>query len=95
MHATTSHTEQSSHPEISVANLRSSLGDTINRATYAGDRVIITRRGKPSAAIISSDDLAYFEALEDAADSEALAAARRADDGYRVGIDAIATKYGL
>lgn len=51
--------------EISVADLRSNLAEFMNRVQYAGERICITRNGKPIAAMISTDDLEYFEALED------------------------------
>ena len=37
-----------------------------------------------AAALISPDDLEYFEELEDAADAAALDEARRNDDGQRI-----------
>lgn len=75
------------HTEVPVAELRSTLGDTIARTSYTGERVIITRHGKPAAALISAEDLDYFEQLENAADSAALREAIANDDGYRIGID--------
>lgn len=60
---------------INVVNVRSSLADTINRVAYQGERVVLERRGKSVAALISMEDLALLEQLEDAADAKA---ARRA-----------------
>ena len=56
--------ENANHTEIAIAALRSQLGDIINRVAYAHDRVLITRNGKPVAALISAADLAHFELLE-------------------------------
>lgn len=53
---------------ISVADLRTHLGDTINRAAYGNERILIERRGKATAAIVSAKDLEHFERLEDALD---------------------------
>jgi prevent-host-death family protein len=51
----------------------------VNRASYGGERVILTRRGKPVAAIISAEDLAFFEELEDTDDVRAAQAALAED----------------
>jgi prevent-host-death family protein len=83
------------HPEVPLAELRASIGDVINRAAYAGERILVTRNGKPAAALISADELAYLEALEDAADAAALDAARAADDGYRISIEDHAAEHGI
>ena len=60
---------------INVVNIRASLADTINRVAYQGERVVLERRGKNVAALVSMEDLALLEKLEDAADARA---ARRA-----------------
>ncbi|MBS9534581.1 type II toxin-antitoxin system prevent-host-death family antitoxin [Mycobacterium sp. M1] len=77
----------SRHPEVALAELRASIGDIINRAAYAGERVVVTRNGKPAAALISAEELAYFEELENAADAAALDAARATDDDARISIE--------
>ena len=60
---------------IGIAEIRNNLADALNRVIYGGERVILERRGKPSAAIVSLEDLALLEAVED---SEDLRAAKRA-----------------
>jgi prevent-host-death family protein len=50
---------------VSVVDLRSNLAELLNRVQYGGERVTVTRNGRPAAVIISQDDLEYFEALED------------------------------
>ena len=57
---------------VAITDAREGLADLVNRATYAGERVVLTRRGRPIAAIISAQDLAFFEALEDANDARAV-----------------------
>ena len=37
---------------LNVVELKNSLGDVLNRAEYQGERFIVHRRGKDSAAII-------------------------------------------
>ena len=56
---------------INVVNIRSNLADTINRVAYQGERVTLERRGKGVAALVSMEDLALLERLEDAADAKA------------------------
>ena len=60
---------------VTMAEARDELAELVNRATYGGERVILTRRGKPVAALISAEDLAFFEELEDADDVRAAEAA--------------------
>jgi len=38
---------------LNVVELKNSLGDVLNKAEYQGERTIVHRRGKDSAAIIS------------------------------------------
>lgn len=73
--------------KISVADLRTTLSDTINRAAYGHERVGITRRGKVAAVLVSVEDAARLEQLEDEADLAAYRAAKSADDGTRVSLD--------
>jgi len=55
--------------------LRMEMSDALNRVAYGGERIIIERRGKPSAALVPVEDAAALEELENRAD---LAAARKA-----------------
>ena len=64
---------------LNVVELRQSLAEILNRAEYQGERIIIHRRGKDVAAIISLEDLRLFEQLiEDAEDRLDVEAARAA-----------------
>ncbi len=58
-----------------VSEARGEFSELVNRAAYRHERVMLTRHGKPIAAIISREDLEYFEALEDRDDLEAARAA--------------------
>jgi prevent-host-death family protein len=55
---------------INVSEARDELGDTVDRVARNGQRVTLTRRGKAVAAIVSTDDLALLEALEERGDVE-------------------------
>jgi prevent-host-death family protein len=56
---------------INIVKIRSRLADTINRVAYQGERVVLERRGKGVAALVSMDDLALLEKLDDEADAKA------------------------
>jgi prevent-host-death family protein len=56
---------------INLVRIRSNLADTINRVAYQGERVVLSRRGKGVAALVSMDDLATLEKLEEEADAKA------------------------
>ena len=64
-------------PSIPLGNLRRTLGEVINRATFGGERTIITRNGRRVAAIVSVDDLRLLNELELRADVEELRAMAR------------------
>jgi prevent-host-death family protein len=63
--------------DISIAELRARLGDLVTRVSYKHDRVVITKHGKPVAALISANDMEKFEELEDWNDTKAAEAAIR------------------
>ncbi|WLQ44513.1 type II toxin-antitoxin system Phd/YefM family antitoxin [Streptomyces laculatispora] len=48
--------------EIPVTQARAELAELINRVVYGGERVVVTRHGKPLVAFVSAADL---ERLED------------------------------
>jgi prevent-host-death family protein len=53
---------------ITAARARGNLADVINTVAYAGERVVLTRRGKRVAAVISIEDLEILEKIEDEID---------------------------
>ena len=42
--------------QISIGQIKRDISELVNRVTYAGERIILTSRGKPKAALISMDD---------------------------------------
>jgi prevent-host-death family protein len=58
------------HRRIASSVARSEFADIVNRAAYAGERVIVHRRKKPVAAVVPLEDLALLEELEDRMDLE-------------------------
>ncbi|HVN88278.1 MAG TPA: type II toxin-antitoxin system Phd/YefM family antitoxin [Candidatus Binataceae bacterium] len=57
---------------IAATDARDQFADLINRVAYGKDRILLTRRARPVAAIVPLDDLRVLEELEDRADREAL-----------------------
>jgi len=56
--------------KIASSTARSEFADLVNRAAYAGERVIVHRRKKPVAALVPLSDLELLEQLEDRIDLE-------------------------
>ncbi|QLH20015.1 type II toxin-antitoxin system Phd/YefM family antitoxin [Streptomyces sp. Rer75] len=56
--------------EIPVTQARAELADLINRVVYGGERVVLTRHGKPLVALVSSADLQRLDAVEAEAEAE-------------------------
>lgn len=60
----------STRRKIASSTARSEFADIVNRAAYAGERVIVHRRKKPVAAVVPLEDLELLEQLEDRIDLE-------------------------
>jgi prevent-host-death family protein len=76
-----------------VVDVRNTFSDYLNRASYRGERIIIERRGKPLAALVSLEDLALIEQMENAADVKAAKKARKEKGG--VTLEQYRKKHGL
>ncbi|MFI1167288.1 type II toxin-antitoxin system Phd/YefM family antitoxin [Streptomyces sp. NPDC020801] len=66
--------------EIPVTQARAELADLINRVVYGGERVVVTRHGKPLVALVSAADLERLEGLAEAAGEEVVGAVSRVHD---------------
>jgi len=51
--------------EIPVTQARAELAELVNRVAYSGERVVLTRHGRPLAALVSAADLELLEALSE------------------------------
>ncbi|MCP4601933.1 MAG: type II toxin-antitoxin system Phd/YefM family antitoxin [Proteobacteria bacterium] len=60
---------------LNASEARHDFADVINRVAYRGERIVLHRRGKDVAAIISLEDLELLERLEDDKDLKAAKAA--------------------
>jgi prevent-host-death family protein len=56
---------------MNIVSLRSSLADALSRVAYGGQRIVLVRRGKGVAALVSMEDLSRLEEIEDRADIKA------------------------
>ncbi|MFJ9866932.1 type II toxin-antitoxin system Phd/YefM family antitoxin [Streptomyces sp. NPDC101165] len=56
--------------EIPVTQARAELADLINRVVYGGERVVVTRHGKPLVALVSAADLERLDALDEPAEEQ-------------------------
>ena len=80
--------------KIGVAEIRNNMADALNRVAYQGERIVLERRGKGVAAIVSMEDLALIEELEDRID---LDEARKAlaEKGKSIPLDDVKRRLGL
>ncbi|MFQ6014501.1 MAG: type II toxin-antitoxin system Phd/YefM family antitoxin [Anaerolineae bacterium] len=51
---------------VGIAEAKRDISTLVNRVAFGGERIILTSRGKPKAALISIEDLRRFEDLEKA-----------------------------
>ena len=62
---------------MEIGDGRNDLAEALRKVTTAGERVIVQRRGKGVAALVSLEDLALLEKLEDEVDLKTAQAALR------------------
>jgi len=65
---------------LTFVQARNGLAEALNRVRYGGERILIARRGKPIAALVSAEELEVLQRIEDAED---LRDARKALARYR------------
>jgi prevent-host-death family protein len=53
---------------LTAAKAREHLAEILNQVAYGKERVVVTRRGKKLAAVVSMEDLEILQALEDKID---------------------------
>lgn len=49
---------------ISIGQIKRDVSELVNRVAYAGERIILTSRGKPKAALISIADYERLTQIE-------------------------------
>ena len=55
---------------ISTADARKDFADIINQVSYGSEQIVLTRRGKGVAAIVSVEELRLLQKIEDYIDIE-------------------------
>ncbi len=50
---------------VTVSEARESFADLVNRVAYGNERVLVTRHGRPIAAIIPIEQVEFLERAED------------------------------
>ena len=79
---------------ITVTQARSGFFDLFDRVARKHERVVISRRGRESVAMVPVEDLEKIEALEDAEDIRAADAAL-AKSNRRIPYDEVRKELGL
>ena len=70
---------------IPVTEARDVLGDVVGRVQYGRERIVLTRHGRPAAAVVPMSDYEVLESIENEIDlADALAAARDPKNAERV-----------
>lgn len=54
---------------VSIGRVKRDISELVNRVAYGGERIVLTSRGKPKAAIVSTKD---YERLEREGAAQAL-----------------------
>lgn len=83
--------------QVSIGQIKRDISELVNRVTYAGERIILTSRGKPKAALISMEDYEQLLKGENRAtdiqkwlaDTRALSGQIEKRRGQQVDVDAI------
>ena len=56
--------------KVDAITARAKFSELVNRAAYGRERVVLTRHGKPIAAMVSLADLETLEQMEDDHDAK-------------------------
>jgi prevent-host-death family protein len=81
---------------IPTAEARDRLSELVNRAAYGKERVLLSRRGKPVAAVVSLEDVALLQRLEDKRDiADARSARAEAKRKGTIPLDDLLREHGI
>jgi len=72
---------------MSASQIRDEISDALNRVVYQGERIVLRRRGKDVAALVSMEDLQAIQKLEDLEDLKDARAAK--EEAEREGTTAL------
>ena len=79
---------------LSTSELRKDMADALNKVVYRGDRIVLQRRGKDVAVIVSVGDYEFLRAIEDRADLKTIRKIK-AEPGEEVLWDDLKKELGL
>lgn len=80
---------------VTAKELKEHSTDVLSRVQYGNERVAVTRHGKEVAAVVSIEDAALLESLEDLLDAhDALEAIEEAAREGTIGLDELRKKLG-
>lgn len=69
--------------DLDATSAKNAWSETLDRVRHQGERIVLKRHGKPQAALVSMDDLALLEEIEQSMDiaraRKVLAKAKPAD----------------
>ena len=84
---------------INVMEARRAFSETINRVAFGKERIVLERRGKDVAVLVSVDDLKLFEKLleelEDRLDVEEAERRLREEEGAAIPYEQVRRELGL
>ncbi|MCC7354089.1 MAG: type II toxin-antitoxin system Phd/YefM family antitoxin [Anaerolineae bacterium] len=55
---------------VSISQVKRVISELVNRVTYGGERIVLTARGRPKAALVSLADLERLQAQDTASADE-------------------------
>jgi prevent-host-death family protein len=70
---------------ISITDLRTQIRKLADRVMFQGERIVIERNGEPAFVMVSPEDAALLEAIEDKIDLQAARAALK--DKHTIKLD--------
>jgi prevent-host-death family protein len=79
---------------IKASDARQDFAELLNRVAYSGERIVLHRRGKNVAALVSLEDLELLKAIEDRLDNQAAEAAH-AEGGEPVPWEKVKADLGI
>ena len=80
--------------KISTADARKNFADIVNKVAYGKESIILTRRGREIAALVSIDELELLQQIEDYIDIEDAKKALQ-DPGENIPADEVWKQLGL
>jgi prevent-host-death family protein len=86
--------EEDEAMNVNVAEVPGTLAEALDRLAGARERVVLTRRGKRIAALVSVQDLELLEQMEDQADLEAARRAK-AEGGKPISLEKIMAELSI